>query len=80
MLLVLQIHILALRVREGNKNKEEEKIEEKEETHICGIKTLQVYPTDPFIFIDARMKPGTFHVLGSTSQTWPQHCFATRGF
>lgn len=61
-----------LRARKGNRNKEEEKMEEKEETYICSIKTLQVYPTDPFIFIDAGMKPGTFHVLGecSSSQAW----------
>lgn len=46
-------------------------MEEKEETHICSIKTLQVYHIDSLIFIDAGMKPGTFHVLGEcfTSQT-----------
>lgn len=61
-----------LRVRKGSRNKEEEKMEEKEETYICSIKTLQVYPTDPFIFIDTGMKPGTFHMLSecSTSQAW----------
>lgn len=64
-----------LRVRKGSRNKEEEKMEEKEEAYICSIKTLRVYPTDPFIFIDAGMKPGTFHMLGecSTSQAWTQH-------